>query len=680
MKKQLLLGIIVLALGLQFNSCKSPEQRQLKVNSLFSDHMVLQQKQDVAFWGTYIPNQKVTVTGSWGKEATSITDEKGKWKLNLSTPKAGGPFEVNITTKDTSLLLKDVLIGEVWIASGQSNMEMDFDYCCNTTDHSEVEISTANYPQIRMLTVKKQLSSSPSENFEGTWEKAIGKNITNFSAAGYFFAKRLHTELNVPIGIIHASWGGTDAEAWTSKEKINTLDFFDETIESNDRLTRESTKSERWFSQFESTPIPSDVWYLFLGDSLGFPDKWKNLDFKDEAYLSSNYNSDNWKQIELPGTFDNVFETNDFDGVILLKKSFILDEIKGDYSLKLGPVTDMDFTYVNGEKIGATLGKASGMDKIYKIPKDILKVGKNDIVIRVLNQYGEGKVGDISLITSIGNDKPLAGKWSYRVSAEAYRQMDSYTWPHSAFYLYDRQDIDFSQRPPVVNYNQNSKSSLFNGMINPLIPYNIKGTIWYQGENNVQRFKEYETLFPAMITDWREKWNNDFPFYFVQIAPFHNYNGLSSSLRDAQRKTLKLHKTGMVVTLDIGEDYDIHPSNKHDVGNRLAGLALANDYGKSIISSGPLYKSYEILGNKLTLEFESIGSGLIANDLGLSEFEIAGADKKYVVAKARIIDDKVQLSSSSVRKPKYARYAWKDISNASLFNKEGLPASSFTTE
>ena len=680
MKNKCQFFIFILLLSLQFNSCTSEGTNTLKLNSLFSNHMVLQQNEKVAFWGTSLPNEKITVTGSWGEISTSYSDEKGNWKLNLTTPKAGGPFEVSVINKDSSRLFEDVMIGEVWLASGQSNMEMDFDYCCNTTDRSELEIATANFPNIRMLKVERQLSTSPINNFEGSWEKAIGKNITKFSAAGYFFAKRLHVELNVPIGIINSSWGGTPAEAWTSNGKLNTLDFLDESMNSYDELVAASSKSERWFSQFQALKSPSDVWYLFIEDPIAFPEKWNLLDFEDSSYITSAFIDKDWQQIQLPGTFDNIFKTNDFDGVILFRKTFELSKIEGEYHLKLGPISDMDFTYVNGQKVGASLGKMSGKDKVYKIPKSLLKVGENNIIIRVINQYKEGKVGSITLSSSMDNDKLLDGTWNYRVSAEVFKQLDTPTWPYSAFYLYTNQDIDFSKRPPVASFTQFSESSLFNGMIHPLIPYTIKGSLWYQGEDNVPKAKQYETLFPAMINDWRERWGSDFPFYFVQIAPFHNYNGLSPSLRDAQRKTLKVKKTGMVVTLDIGEVDDIHPSNKHDVGLRLAGLALNNDYGRDIVDSGPLYKNLEITKNKLMIEFSSIGSGLVLSNFEKSEFEIAGKNKIYVSADVKIIGDRIQLSSPDLLKPMYARYAWRDISIATLFNKEGLPASSFSTE
>ena len=666
-----------------FFSCESPHKHPLKLNPLFSNQMVLQQEKNVAIWGEYAPNSSVTIKGSWGEISTGMSDKNGSWKVLIPTPKAGGPFELEITTKTTTKKITDVMIGEVWLASGQSNMEMDFDYCCNTTDNSEIELSSANYPEIRMLNITNQISSLPTNNFEGNWEKAVGKNIVDFSAVGYFFAKKLHKKLNIPIGIIHSSWGGTDIEAWTSRETLDTIGFLKEDMSSYDTLVNKSSKSIEWFSQFESVKLPSDVWYLFLEDPIGMPDKWKKLDFKDDKYISSSYQDyTKWEKLILPGSFDNVFETNDFDGAILFEKSFSLKEVKGNYTLNLGPIIDMEFTYINGEKIGSSLGKKSLANKSYKIPKNLLKTGQNSIIIKVINQYNEGKVGEISLNNSLGDNMSLNGIWNYKVIAEVYNQFNEkeQTWPYYSFYLYEDPSINFSKRPQVQSYTQNSKSALFNGMIHPIIPYNIKGSIWYQGENNVSRFKEYETLFPAMIKDWRKKWGSDFPFYFVQIAPFENYNGLSPSLRNIQRKTLKVEKTGMVVTLDIGEIDDIHPSNKHDVGYRLAGLALSNDYGKPMVASGPLYENFEVSGNKLIVTFDFVGSGLTSYDKELAAFEIAGADKKYVKAKAYIENNKIYIYSSKIQNPKYARYAWKDTSVASLFNKEGLPASTFTTE
>ena len=673
--------IFISTLFFLFTTCENSKNIKLELNSLFSDHMVLQQKDSVTFWGKSSPFSKINVNTSWGEKSLTESNKKGEWELKILTPSAGGPFVIDVKTSKEKISIKDVLIGEVWLASGQSNMEMDFDYCCNTTDYSEFEMRTADFSLIRMFNVSKNMQSSPINNLDGKWIKAIKDSIVNFSATGYFFAKKLHNELNVPIGIINASLGGTDIEAWTSNEKLKTIDFMDYHLNSYEKLKIGYLESKNWFSQFQPIKLPSDVWYLFLDDPLGLPESWKDIGFKDQKYINS-YDLDKtkWRQISIPGIFDNVFLTNDFDGTILFKKTFNIKEINGDYSVEIGETIDMDFTYLNGIKIGSSLGKESRMTKSYKIDKNLLKIGLNTITIRVINQNKVGKIGQINLLNSLGNNQSLNGKWDYIVLAEIYNDLENFKWPYLSFYLYDNDNIDFSKRPNVTNLSPNSKSVLFNAMINPLVPYKIKGTIWYQGENNVVRFNEYETLFPALIEDWREKWDTNFPFYYVQIAPYEDYNGLSSSLREAQRKTLKLEKTGMVVTLDIGETNDIHPSNKHDVGYRLAGLALKNDYNKNITASGPLYKNFEVNGKEIFIDFNSIGTGLLLNSNKVSEFEIAGKNKIYHKAKAKVVGKRISLSSREVVKPMYARYAWSDVSIATLFNKEGLPASSFSTE
>ena len=673
--------IFISTLFFLFTTCENSKNIKLELNSLFSDHMVLQQKDSVTFWGKSSPFSKINVNTSWGEKSLTESNKKGEWELKILTPSAGGPYVIDVKTSKDKISIKDVLIGEVWLASGQSNMEMDFDYCCNTTDYSEFEMRTADFSLIRMFNVSKNMQSSPINNLDGKWIKAIKDSIVNFSATGYFFAKKLHNELNVPIGIINASLGGTDIEAWTSNEKLKTIDFMDYHLNSYEKLKIGYLESKNWFSQFQPIKLPSDVWYLFLDDPLGLPESWKDIGFKDQKYINS-YDLDKtkWRQISIPGIFDNVFLTNDFDGTILFKKTFNIKEINGDYSVEIGETIDMDFTYLNGIKIGSSLGKESRMTKSYKIDKNLLKIGLNTITIRVINQNKVGKIGQINLLNSLGNNQSLNGKWDYIVLAEIYNDLENFKWPYLSFYLYDNDNIDFSKRPNVTNLSPNSKSVLFNAMINPLVPYKIKGTIWYQGENNVVRFNEYETLFPALIEDWREKWDTNFPFYYVQIAPYEDYNGLSSSLREAQRKTLKLEKTGMVVTLDIGETNDIHPSNKHDVGYRLAGLALKNDYNKNITASGPLYKNFEVNGKEIFIDFNSIGTGLLLNSNKVSEFEIAGKNKIYHKAKAKVVGKRISLSSREVVKPMYARYAWSDVSIATLFNKEGLPASSFSTE
>jgi sialate O-acetylesterase len=674
MYKQYITSLIILFITLQFNSCKSSEalnsskpseQHELKLNALFSNHMVLQQKDNVAFWGTYTPNEEVIVSGSWGKESTSVANKNGNWKLNITTPQAGGPYEVNIVTKDTTVLLKDVMIGEVWLASGQSNMQMSLKGWPpnDPIKNSKEEIANANYPAVRMFNVTRNYNLKVVDTVSGKWDICSPKSAEDFSATAYFFARRLYKELNVPIGIIHSSWGGTVAEAWTSKKSLHELSDFKESIAAlEDPKKWKNTKD--WYSQLDSLHIPQTN------------EGWASLNFNDLEIAQNEYNYENWRNIELPNRYD-TFNDWEFDGVVWLRRDIEIEDITADYVISMGAIDDMDAVYFNGEKIGGLVGYGHHVtERVYTIPIELLKKGKNSIAIRAVDTGGPGTItGTLELTNKNSITISLNGTWSYQPMAEIY---------NGRFYTYDLDIIDLSQRPEIMVMGPNLPSVLYNAMINPLVPYSIKGAIWYQGESNVGRAEQYSRLFPKMINDWRSHWKADFPFYFVQIAPYNygtptNEEG-SMDLRDAQRKSLKTINTGMVVTMDIGDFMNIHPANKQDVGKRLAGLALANDYGKPIIASGPLYKSYEISGNKVIIELDFVGSGLMTIDSGLSEFEISGADKNYVPAEAKIVGDKVQVFSSSIPKPKYVRYAWKDISIASLFNNEGLPASSFTTE
>jgi len=685
------------------------------LNSLFSDGMVLQQKENVAFWGTSKPNQKVEVKGSWGTKSETTSDNDGEWILYLNTPAAGGPFNIIVSSVRETITISDVLIGEVWLAAGQSNMEMTFSYCCNSTDSAEYEISTANYPNIRMFNVKKQYSLEPTKIINGAWSKAVGDNIINFSATGYFFAKKLHKEINVPIGIIHASWGGSDAESWISSEKLITIKGFEEESSSKTMRILSSQITEKWFSKFKSVKMPSSGFDLTLGTYFEkvapdnnylnyFINDWRNIDYEDIHYIIEQNNFTDWAKIKLPGSLSDVLNTNDFSGIIILKNEFIIDNVQQDYYLNIEPVSlgwagdlrEYDF-YINGIKIGSTFGDKkkdnsykSKLGENYKekyksnpfthqlkqlIPDSTLRIGNNEIAIRLI---GSGDIGVISMESNEAINL-LGNLWHYKISAEIYKQLDNYEYPYSSFFLYDDSDIDLTKRPSISSYNFNEPSSLFNGMINPLVPYSIKGIIWYQGENNAFRFDKYEEIFTSLIQDWREKWHNDLPFYYVQIAPYFNYYGTNASLREAQRNILKIPKTGMVVTLDIGENYDIHPSNKHDVGYRLAGLALANDYGQKNIASGPLYRDFEISGNKILVNFDFVGSGLIIRQNQKSEFEIAGADEQFFPAQASILNNRVEVFSMKVTQPRHVRYGWSDTTSATLFNIEGLPASSFSS-
>ena len=639
----------------------------LQLTSLFSDHMVLQQKSNVKFWGTDKPNNEITISTSWENESKTIVDINGHWNVSIGTPSAGGPFKIEIKSNQHKIVLNDIMIGEVWLASGQSNMEMTLmgwppNDIINNADE---EIAKSSNSKIRMFNVEKQISINPLGDVKGSWKVSSPEETKNFSASAYFFAKELFKKLQVPIGIINSSWGGTPAESWTSKKTIDTFNEFKSVTQSIN--TSDLFKNElKWFSQFKAIGIPTT------------DEQWINLNLLDNLIVEKSYNDSDWEEIQLPGRYDNQINGGEFNGAVWFRKNIVIDNLDSDYILTIGAVDDMDETYVNGHKIGGLIGMGFWNKKReFKIPKSILKKGNNTIAVRAIDAEGVGEIiGPMTLSNDNNIKVSLNGNWKYKLIAEIY---------NNKFYLYGINNIDFNSRIKTIKLNSGVPTVLYNGMINPLVPYTIKGVIWYQGESNVGRADQYENLFPAMIRDWREKWNYDFPFYYVQIAPYqYNINKDSSldqsqELREAQRNSLKTKNTGMVVTMDIGNFNNIHPSNKQDIGSRLARLALSNNYSINIVPSGPIFNGLKVIGSKLILEFENPGSRLISKG-DLLGFEIAGADKKYVFANATIINNQVELYSDKIKNPLYARYAWKDKAVPSLFNLEGLPASSFKYE
>lgn len=645
------------------SACTPSDTSPLKINDLFTDGMVLQQSSQVHIWGKAGKNQKITIHGSWEADAQTKADAEGNWSATIATPTAGGPYNLEISTRQEILTITDILIGEVWLASGQSNMEMPLKGWppTDTILHSAQEIKQANHPTIRMFTVTRNYTIDPIDSIQGSWITASPETAADFSATAYFFAVRLQKELDVPIGIIHSSWGGTVAEAWTSEEKLRTMGDFDQALDLiNDPAL--AGEMEEWFGPLTEMAIPETE------------EEWNNVDFADEAFLNDNVDEAIFEKVELPGAIDQ-FETGAYDGVVWIKKKITIDDPSQSYTLKIGSIDDMDATFINGQKVGGyQVPGFWNAERSFEIPQGLLREGENIISIRIIDTGGGGSVsGPMELMATGGKTISLEGEWLIRTIAEI---------KDGKFYLYPM-DTDFSKRPDIRQLGPNTPSVLFNAMIHPLIPYQIAGAIWYQGESNVGRAKQYQTLFPAMITDWRTRWTYDFPFYFVQIAPYNYGNDLSPALRDAQRLSQSTPNTGMVVTLDIGNANNIHPGNKQDVGSRLAGLALKNTYGKEVIASGPLPDQVTEQDGALVITFSHVGEGLFSSDKTLSGFEIAGEDKNFVPASAKIEGSTVVVSSPQVAAPKYARYAYKDISIASLFGKNGtggLPASSFSTE
>jgi len=640
-------------------------EANLSLEPIFSDHMVLQQSTNAAIFGTSTPEIRVSVNGSWGNSATTYSDQNGHWNVKITTPKAGGPYELKVETRDTTAVFNDVLIGEVWLASGQSNMEMPLTGYLPTEpiDNYQQEIDSAIYNKIRMLTVRRNMSPFPVESMQGNWLVCHPDTAATFSATAYFFARRIHKEFNVPVGIIHSSWGGTVAEAWASEEGLADFPQFQEVVQ---EYQQQSSGAQEWLSQFGKINIPHDL------------ESFESLDFEDSQIAAPEFDDSSWSNCDLPldqVTTDVLLPGSDISqalhGIFWFRKTFDLQDVPNNMALSIGPIDDADVTYINGIKVGATWDWQQNRE--YFIPEGVLKQGQNVLAIRHYDAgWGSNLGGPIHLSNSSGDSISLEGSWKGRLYADIF--LDSLV-------KYDLEKNDALVNRPIIPSGSPNElpSSLFNGMLQPLIPYSIKGAIWYQGESNVGRAEEYKKLFPSMIADWRKQWGYEFPFYFVQIAPFDYGNSLSPALRDAQRYSLQTPKTGMAITMDIGHPESIHPGNKQDVGNRLALLALANEYDVKLIPSGPLFTSKMPYQNTLMLDFEHSGDGLLAGPSGLKNFEVAGEDGIWHEAEARIINGKVIVSSANVSEPLHVRYGWKDHVEASLFNSVGLPASSFSS-
>ena len=676
MRKISLPGFFLLFIVLTlFIRCK-PHSSGLEMPVIFSDHMVLQRDAQVPIWGTATPGAQVDLVVSWEKSASTKANADGKWQMDISTPGAGGPFEIQVIAADTTIQIKDVLIGEVWLGSGQSNMEMPLKGWPpnDPIEQSAKEIEMAQYPQIRMFTVQKRIEDRPVRDMLGSWAVCNPEQAADFSATAYFFGRTLHETINVPIGLIHSSWGGTPAESWTEGKHLAELTNYTDVLRKIDQLKPLHDSLNQWLSQKTTLEI-SDL----------FEDgQWTDPGLKDDNLVAATTVADN-PQMNLPQTWEQD-ALRGFDGVVVFQR---MVEIPADLAgmnlkLELGAIDDMDQTYFNGQLVGQNMKSGFwNKERNYKIPADLVKQGENILTVSVFDTGGGGGfTSNPDKMRIIATDKiaetiPLAGSWSYLPLAEIN---------NGKIYLYEGTLADYKSRPKVdMTYNSHTPTVLYNAMIHPLVPYKIKGAIWYQGESNVQRAAEYETLFPKMIESWRSQWGQgDFPFYFVQIAPYNygNPEGIASAqLRDAQRKSLRVANTGMVVTLDIGNVNNIHPGNKQEVGSRLAKWALAKDYGKSdTVFSGPLFKDVRIEKGQAIVSFDFTANGLVGKSEPLLGFEIAGEGAAYLKANAIIKGNEVIVSHPDVKVPERVRYAFTNGSEGSLFNTAGLPASSFSME
>lgn len=635
--------------------CISPFiQAKILLPSVFSNNMVLQQKTNASIWGKADAGKAVKVTVSWNKiNYGAIADVNGNWKIKVATPGYGGPYTITISDGEL-LVLTNVLIGDVWICSGQSNMEMPLAGWGKILNN-EKEIAEAKYPNIRLLQTEHVTSNFPLNDAKVAndgWQECSPKYIAEFSSTAYFFAREVYEKTKIPIGLIHTSWGGTIAEAWTSAESLKKMADFSAAV---DKIQK---------SAKNPSPISYDEklknWVKITTD--------KDSGNQDGQMKWALEESGNWKDMTLPTLWEDA-ALKDFDGVVWFTKKVTIPENwkTNRVKLNLGTIDDNDITFINGVKVGETAGYNVG--RTYTIPANLLKVGDNTITIRVFDSggggglYGEAK--DLNLTNGAAQKVSLAGEWKYRIG------------------------LDFKniEPKPYEENGANRPTVLYNAMIHPYRQFSIKGAIWYQGEANADRAYQYRELFPAMIKDWRQKWGQgDFPFYFVQLANFMQVDNLPSQsawaeLREAQQKTLALPNTGMATIIDIGDAKDIHPKNKQEVGRRLALIALAKTYGQKINYSGPVYQSNKIDGKQIILTFSNTENGLkVADGTALTGFAIAGADKKFHWAKASIKGNQIIVSSDQVANPVAVRYAWGNNPVCNLVSNDGLPASPFRTD
>jgi sialate O-acetylesterase len=633
-------------------ACITTLGASLQLPNILGDHMVLQQKSFTRFWGWTEPLQEVKLTTSWNEKTYRVVaDQEGNWEVRVSTGKAGGPYTVTIRAGVTKVL-EDIMLGEVWICSGQSNMEWQLRRAENAVE----EIPNSGFPDIRLFTVEKHIGFRPNEDVNGSWEQCKPETSADFSAVAYFFGKMLHQELGVPVGLVNTSWGGTPSESWTSRETLITFGDFDQQLEFLYGASEEELEKAR-LEQIRIEAIIKEQQDFENPENIGFSEGWMNTDFDDS----------DWGELSCPAEWSSLEEIGMLEGVVWMRTGIRIPDnwIGKTLNLEMGPVDEMDITYINGVEVGTSrIINNWNVPRYYQVPATLVSSGELQLAIRIVNTSGEGGIfghPEQLKIFPAGDSAEtpvlLAGSWKYRIA---------YKFPEV----------------PMVN-NSHTPSVLYNGMIFPLKNLGIKGAIWYQGESNQSRAFQYRTIFPGMIEDWRSTWNQgEFPFYFVQIAPF-DYGSIQSSpeLREAQFLTLsKVKHTGMAVTMDIGNPEDIHPTNKRDVGKRLALWALANDYGKEIVFSGPLFREQRIEGNRIRIHFDYTGGGLLAKGDQLTHFEIAGEDQVYHPAKAVIDGETIVVSASEVASPVAVRYGWSNTAEPNLFNAGGLPASSFSTD
>ncbi len=601
--------------------------------------MVLPAKTVVPITGRAAPLASVSVSGSWQGTATAKADAAGRWRCDLKTPESGGPFELTLRCGEDVRTVADVLVGDVWLASGQSNMEMQLGkagWSEGVRDH-EREVALATHAQLRVFTVKRRAEDQPTDQLEGEWVVCSPATAAAFSATAYFFARDLLAAGHQPLGVVVSAWGGTVAEAWTSEGALAAFPEFDQALAprragAGAGGANPATRLERFWQAVASSPFAPDP------VATSMPDLWSRGDLAD------------------------------FDGVVSYERDVQLTAaVRGRACwLELGAIDDMDTVWWNGERLdGHEQEGAWATPRRYRVPAERTAAATATLRVRVVDTGGEGGfTGRADELRLVAVDEPaaaipLAGVWQRRVQCKL---TDLPLWPAGG-----------SPNRPAV---------LWNGMIAPLLPFPFTGAIWYQGESNRARPEQYARLFPAMIRDWRRAFARELPFYFVQIAPFQYEDEDKGSahktplLREAQAAALSLPATGMVVTLDCGDAKDIHPTYKQPVGRRLAALAHSRHYGAAVTCTGPVFARAVGEDGLVRLSFTAVAGGMQMVNGGAG-FELAGADGRFVAATARLDGTSVVVQAEGIAAAAFVRYAWAAVPRWSLLNGDGFPTPPF---
>lgn len=616
------------------------------VSPMFGDNMVLQRGKPNAIWGWSKPGQVVRVEIA-ARTTRTVTGADGRWQAQVQPPAPGGPYTIKIDGPQ-SVELHEVLVGDVWLCSGQSNMELGLARTRNGAD----EIKSANHPHIRLYKVHAHPSYSPSAASEGRWKICSPQTVAadgGFSAVAYFFARRVQADIQVPIGLIEDCLGGTPAEAWTSPETLGRLKDFNAQLAELERL---KAKGGPEYGNF--------IMHWYDDYDIGLKSNtWAAVDLVDSS----------WKTVQIPGGFRELGAA-DAPSLCWFRKEISLPDPlpSGMATIHLGVIEKMDTAYINGRWVGASAWVEN--PRAYPVKEGILKPGKNLVTVRVFKLKAQGgfmsKPDGLRLVLGDNTVVPLAGEWKGALSVDARP-------PHPL-------PLGFENWPVMP-------SVLYQGMLQPVAPLALTGVIWYQGEANSERAYQYRRLLPAMIGDWRKLFGQgDFPFYIVSLPAFqhHQIQPVESAwaeLREAQALTARnTRNSGLAVIIDTGDPDNIHPMDKKIVGERLALCALAQHYGKRIPYQGPTFRSVRHLPGALKLQFDHTDGGLVAKGDKVGEFSITGKDRKWYWADARIEGDTIVVSSPMVPEPEAARYAWQTYPAATLYNGAGLPAVPFRTD